>query len=123
MESEQKENVIAEKSKAFALRCLKLYQYLFKEKNEQLLSKQLLRSGTSIGANVKEALYAASKRDFNAKMQIALKEAAESEYWLELLSEAGYITAKQFESLNTDCAELRKILCSITKTIKDAKED
>ena len=87
----EKENVIVEKSKSFALRIIRLYRYLCGEKNEYILSKQLLRSGTSIGANVKEAIRGQSKADFYAKMNISLKEASETEYWLELLYESGYI--------------------------------
>ena len=87
----EKENVIVEKSKSFALRIIRLYRYLCGEKNEYILSKQLLRSGTSIGANVKEAIRGQSKADFYAKMNISLKEASETEYWLELLHESGYI--------------------------------
>ena len=86
-----KENVIVEKSKSFALRIIRLYRYLCGEKNEYILSKQLLRSGTSIGANVKEAIRGQSKADFYAKMNISPKEASETEYWLELLYESGYI--------------------------------
>lgn len=90
----KKENVIVEKSKSFALRIIRLYLYLCSEKNEYILSKQLLRSGTSIGANVKEAIRGQSKADFYAKMNISLKEASETEYWLELLHESGYIEKK-----------------------------
>lgn len=111
-------NVIADKSKAFALRVIKLYRYLCNEKGEYVLSKQLLRSGTSIGANVKEAVNGKSKADFYAKMYIAYKEANESEYWLELLHESGYIEQQAFESIYSDCKELIKILASVTKTQK-----
>lgn len=110
------ENIIADKSKAFALRVIKLYRYLCNEKSEYVLSKQLLRSGTSIGANVKEAVNGQSKADLYAKMYIAYKEANESEYWLELLYESGYIEQQAFESIYSDCKELIKILASITKT-------
>ena len=111
------DNVIVVKSKAFALRCIRLYRYLCEEKHEFVLSKQLLRSGTSIGANVKEAIRAQSEADFAAKMTISLKEASESEYWLELLTESDYITQTQSESILGDCRELIKILMSITKTV------
>ncbi|MCC8192085.1 MAG: four helix bundle protein [Ruminococcus sp.] len=111
-------NLIVDKSKAFALRIIKLYTYLKTEKNEYVLSKQVLRSGTSIGANVKEAIRGQTKADFYAKMNIALKEASETEYWLELLSESDYIEAKHFDSIYTDCQELLKILMSITKSQK-----
>lgn len=113
-----KENVIAEKSKAFALRIIKLYRYLCEDKKEYILSKQLLRSGTSIGANVKEAIRGQSKPDFYAKMNISLKEASETEYWLGLLHESDYIDDNGFESIYSDCQEIVKILVSITKTQK-----
>jgi len=112
------DNVILEKSKAFALRSIKLYQYLSTEKKEFILSKQVLRSGTSIGANAKEGVNAQSKADFYAKMYIAYKEANETEYWLELLYESGYIDKSAFESIYFDCKELIKILSAITKTQK-----
>ena len=112
------ENLIVEKSKAFALRIIRLYQHLQKEKREKVLSSQMLRSGTSIGANVKEAIRAQSKPDFYAKLNISLKEASETEYWLELLHESGYIDEKAFESIIADCRELLKILTAITKTQK-----
>lgn len=112
-------NVIMPKSKSFALRIIKLYSFLKDEKNEYVLSKQLLRSGTSIGANVREAACGQTKRDFYAKMCIAHKEASETEYWLELLHEAGFITDKQFESISADCREILKLLSSITKTTKE----
>ena len=112
------ENVIVEKSKAFALRIIKMYQYIVKEEKEFVMSKQILRSGTSIGANVKEAIRGQSKPDFYAKMNIALKEASETEYWLELLHESGYIEDQAFQSIYDDCQELVRILVSITKTQK-----
>jgi len=114
-------NLIAEKSKAFAIRMIRLYQYLNSGKKEFVLSKQILRSGTSIGANVKEASRAQSKADFTSKMQIALKEASETEYWLELLEETGYITEKEGSSLLSDCRELIKLIVSIVKTAKSAE--
>ena len=117
---ETNENIIALKSKSFALRCIKAYKYLNDEKGEYVLSKQLLRSGTSIGANVKEALRGQSKPDFAAKMNIALKEASETEYWIELLVESGILSVKASESLLDDCIELIKILTSIVKTAYDA---
>lgn len=113
---EDNDNLIAIESKAFAIRCIKLYQYLSENKNEFVLSKQLLRSGTSIGANVKEALRGQSRADFGSKMNISLKEACESEYWLELLFETGYITEDGFKSMIDDCKSLIKILTSIVKT-------
>ena len=115
------DNPIVIKSKAFALRIIRLYKYLQKEKNEYVLSKQLLRSGTSIGANVKEAVRGQSKADFYAKLNISLKEASETEYWLELLHESDYIEDNAFESIYTDCQELIKLLVAITKTQKGEK--
>ncbi len=110
------ENMIATKSKAFAIRCIKLRRFLMDENCEYVLSKQLLRSGTSIGANVKEALRGQSRPDFGTKMNIALKEASESEYWIELLTETNYLTEEQGNSMLQDCRELIKLLTSIVKT-------
>lgn len=112
------DNIIVDKSKAFALRIIRLYQYLKNEKSEYVLSKQLLRSGTSIGANVKEAIRGQSRADFYAKLNISLKEASETEYWLELLHECEYIEEKAFNSIYADCQELIKLLVAITKTQK-----
>lgn len=112
------ENIVVEKSKSFALRIIKLYKYLNTNHKIGVVSTQILKSGTSIGANVKEAIRAQSKPDFYAKLNIALKEASETEYWLELLYESEYITKEQFESIYSDCQELLKILTSITKTQK-----
>ena len=112
------DNVIVEKSKTFALRIIRLYQYLNDEKREFVLSKQALRSGTSIGANIKEAVRGQSRADFFAKMNIALKEASETEYWLELLHESNYIADDAFQSIYTDCQELLRLLMSITKAQK-----
>ena len=111
-------NVVVEKSKAFALRIINLYRYLKDEKREHILSKQVLRSGTSIGANVKEAIRGQSRADFLAKMNIALKEASETEYWLELLHESSYIPDDAFESIYRDCQELLRLLISIAKSTK-----
>lgn len=112
------DNIILEKSKSFAIRIINLYKYLSKEKDEKILSKQLLRSGTSIGANCREASRAQSKADFISKMNIALKEADETAYWLELLNETDYINDKQFENIYNDNEELIKLLVSIIKTAK-----
>ena len=109
------DSVVEEKSKAFAIRIIKLYKYLNTEKNESIMSKQILRSGTSIGANIKEAHYAQSRPDFYSKLKIALKEAAETEYWLELFKECDYIEVPHFESIYNDCKELVKLLTSIAK--------
>ena len=106
------------KSFSFALRVVKLAKYLQDEKKEYVLSKQLLRSGTSIGALVREAEHAESKPDFAHKMNIALKEASETLYWLELLHQAEYITEQRYESIRTDSEELVKLLVSIVKTTK-----
>ena len=113
------ENLIVDKSKAFAVRIVNLYKYLCSEKKEYVLSKQLLRSGTSIGANVKEAIRGQSREDFVHKLSIYLKEESESEYWLELLHETDYITQAQFESIIADCRELIRVLSSIIKTTKE----
>ena len=112
------QNIIVVKSKDFAIRIVKLYKYLNENKKEYVLSKQLLKSGTSIGANVKEAIRGQSKLDFYAKMNIALKEASETEYWLEILKETEYIDDVSFKSIYADCQEILKILMSITKTQK-----
>jgi four helix bundle protein len=114
-------NIVLDKSKAFALRTIKLYKYLCDEKKEYILSKQLLRSGTSIGANVREAQRGQSKPDFYSKLNISLKEADESAYWLELLHESGYLTEEQFQSLIEDCNEIISLLVSITKKQKEVK--
>lgn len=117
----KQDNVIVDKSKAFALRIIKLYKYLCNEQNEYVLSKQILRSGTSIGANVKEAIRGQSKPDFYAKLNIALKEASETEYWLELLHESEYIEPNAFQSIYADCQEIIRLLVAITKTQKTQK--
>ena len=111
-----KDNVVRDKSKAFAIRIVRMYQHLTDNKKEFIISKQLLRSGTSVGANIKEALRGQSKADFSAKMNIALKEISETEYWLEILHETDYINETQFKSIYDDCQELLKILHSIVKT-------
>lgn len=111
------DNVIVVKSKAFAIRCIKLRKYFCDEKGEYDISRQLLRSGTSIGANVKEALRGQTRPDFGSKMNIALKEASESEYWIELLGESEYLTKPMAESLHADCEELIKLLMSIVKSV------
>ena len=116
------ENIIEEKSLKFAVRVVNLYKYLSEEKKELILSKQLIRSGTSIGANVTEAEQAQSNADFISKMSIALKECSESKYWLRLLYETKYLKKQEYESILTDCTELEKILVSIIKTSKKIKE-
>ena len=112
------ESIIRAKSLCFAKRIVKLYKYLSTEKNEYILSKQILRSGTGIGANVSEALCGISRKDFTAKMYIAFKESAETLYWLELLFSSEYITKNEYRSLYKDCNELKKMLTSITKSAK-----
>ena len=109
------ENIIEIKSFDFAVRIVNLYKYLTTEKKEFVLSKQLLRSGTSIGANVAEAQRAHSTADFVAKLKIALKEASETQYWLKLLWKSNYITLQQFESMHRDLVEILKILTAICK--------
>ena len=110
------DNVIVDKSMDFSIRIVKLYKFLTENKREYVLSKQILRSGTSIGANVKEGVRGQSKADFISKMAIALKEASETEYWLELLYKTDYLNENQYNSINSDCEELIKILMSIVKT-------
>ena len=109
------DNVIVDKSKAFALKVIALYKKLCDKNREFVMSKQLLKSGTSIGANIKEAEQGQSKADFYAKLYIALKEASETEYWLELLHESGYIGEEDFCAIYRDCQEIIKILVAITK--------
>ena len=113
-----KENVLADKSKLFALRIIKLCRYLNESKREYTLTKQLLRSGTSIGANAKEGAYAQTKADLITKLFIAQKECAETEYWLELLHESGYIPDEDFRGIHADCQELMRILVASTKTLQ-----
>jgi four helix bundle protein len=110
------DSVIRDQSKAFAIRIVRLYRYLCEEKKEWILSKQLMRSGTSIGANVVEAQAAVSKKEFLSKMYISFKECCETEYWLELLHETDYLNDEEYESINHDNLELKKILSSITYT-------
>ncbi len=117
----KKENIVMNKSYAFALRIIKLYKYLVSEKKEFVLSKQLLRSGTAIGALIKESEHAQSKADFINKMNIALKEANETTYWLQLLKDSDYINEKEFDSIFPDSEELLKLLVSIVKTTKSRK--
>ena len=109
------ENVTCQKAYSFAIRILKAYQYLCNEKKEYTLSKQLLRSGTSIGANIAEANGAISKADFSNKISIAYKECLETKYWLSLLNDTGYIREDSYESIYADADEIAKILFSILK--------
>ena len=112
------ENVIVKKSKDFALRIINMYKYLCVEKREYVISKQVLRSGTSIGANVREGVRGQTKPDFIAKMSVAQKEAEETCYWLELLYESGYINKGIFESMYRDNLEINRILASIILTAR-----
>ena len=114
-------NIVEQKSFDFAVRIVNLYKHLTDKKKEFVLSKQLLRSGTSIGANVSEAERAHSKADFYAKMTIALKEANESHYWIRLLNTTDYLTKSEYDSLIADIDEIISLLVSITKTIKYAE--
>ena len=107
---------LKQKSRAFSIRIIKLYQYISSNNNEYVISKQSLRSGTSIGANLAESECAISKKDFLSKVYTALKECNETLYWLDLLHETQYITDKQFSSLYNNCIELRKMLMATTKT-------
>lgn len=109
-------NIIKDKSFSFGVRCLKLYAYLKNNKREYDISRQLLRSGTSVGANIKEGLYAQSRADFLTKFSIAKKEAVESEYWLELLEAGEYLSAEEAKSMLDDCRELIRLLVSICKS-------
>ncbi len=114
------DNIIQIKSYEFALKIIKIYKYLSQEKNEYVLSKQLLRSGTSIGANVEESIGGQSKADFFAKITIAYKEARESNYWIRLLRDSDYLTIEQSADLLTDVDEHLRIIGSIQKTIRNS---
>ncbi len=118
MKENEKENMILNDSKSFAIRIIKLYNYLKEIKQEFVLSKQLLRCGTSIGANVRESIYGQSKSDFISKLSIALKEANETGYWLELLHETNYLDNKQFESIYDDYEKIKATLINIINTTK-----
>ncbi|MFH1051211.1 MAG: four helix bundle protein [bacterium] len=113
-----KTNIIREKSYKFALRIIKLYKYLCDEKKEYTLSKQILRSGTAIGAIIEEAIQAESTADFIHKLSMSNKEANETHYWLRLLRDSNYLSEKESESIIIDCEELIKLLISIIKTMK-----
>ncbi|MDY4754897.1 MAG: four helix bundle protein [Candidatus Faecousia sp.] len=113
------DSVILNKSLKFAARIVKLYQYLSKEKHETVISKQIVRSGTSIGANANEAVYGVSKAEFISKLQISLKETAETEYWLKLLVMSDYLTEAEGQSLIDDCLEIKRILVSSLKTARE----
>lgn len=117
----KQDNPLLDKSLLFAARIIKLNKYLTKEKKETVIAKQIIRSATSIGANANEAIYGQSKADFIAKLQISLKETAETEYWLHLLILSDYITEKEGKSLLDDCLEIKRILISTLKTAKESK--
>lgn len=114
------DSILKKKSMRFAKRIVQLYQYLAGEHHEYVMSKQILRSGTSIGANISEAIYGCSRKDFVAKLQIAQKETAETAYWLELLCSCNYIPNPLYESLQSDC---REIMAIITATIKSCAQE
>jgi four helix bundle protein len=114
------DKVVQSKSKKFAVRIVNLYQQLCQKHHTYDLFRQILRSGTSIGANIAEADYAVSKKEFLSKMYIALKECAETAYWLDLLLETEYLNKDEYESFMADCQELRKLLSSITKTTSES---
>ena len=114
-------SILLDKSLLFAARIVKLNKHLTKEKKEHIISKQIVRSATSIGANANEAIYGQSKADFIAKLHISLKETAETEYWLRLLVLSEYITEKEGESLINDCLEIKRILISTLNTAKENK--
>ena len=113
------DNSISEKSFSFSVRIVKLGRFLEKEKKEFVIARQLVKAGTSIGANIAEARHAQSRPDFLSKMNIALKEAAETDYWLRLLRATDYLSEKQFKSIYVECDEIERILASIVKTVKN----
>ena len=116
--SDLKENIIKEKSYKFALRIVKLYKYLCEEKKEFVISKQLLRAGTSIGANIEEAVGAITKKDFLNKIFTSYKEARETKYWIKLLEDSGYIDSKEANSILNDCEDILRITGKIISTSK-----
>ena len=118
-----KENVLIDKSVDFGARIVKLHRYLVKTQHEAVLSKQILRSGTSIGANINEAQYGNSKADFIAKLHIALKETAETEYWLHILEKSEYLETSMADSLLNDCLEIKRILISSINTAKGREKE
>ncbi len=112
-------SIVQQKSRNFAIRIINCYKFLTEQKHEQIMSKQLLRSGTSIGANTRESKNAQSRMDFLNKLNIALKEADETEYWLDLLHTTSYLDDKMYDSINNDCVELVKMLTAIIKKLKE----
>ncbi|MDE2999730.1 MAG: four helix bundle protein [Gemmatimonadota bacterium] len=115
------DNIVQEKGYGFAVRVVRLYQHLSTVKREFVLSKQLLRSGTGIGANIEEAIGGQSRADFVSKISIAYKEARESSYWLRLLKDTGYLSEDEFFSIHSDAEELCRLLAAIQKTAKDKR--
>lgn len=115
-----KENIVRDKSYAFAIRIVKAYKFLCEQRKEFVLSKQLLRSGTSVGANIEEAIGGQSRKDFFAKLSIAYKEARETQYWIKLLRDTDYLSKEQSDSLLEDAEELLRIIGSIQKTIRNS---
>ena len=113
-----KENILISKSIDFGARIVKLHRYLVESRHESVLSKQILRSGTSIGANINEAQYGNSRADFIAKLHIALKETAETEYWLHILEKSEYLDTSMSSSLLNDCLEIKRILMTSINTAK-----
>ena len=113
-----KDNILIDKSIDFGARIVKLHRYLVKTKHETVISKQILRSGTSVGANINEAQYGNSKADFIAKLHIALKEAAETEYWLHVLEKSDYLDTNMASSVLNDCLEIKRILIASINTAK-----
>lgn len=116
-----KDNILIDKSIDFGARIVKLHLYLVKTKHETIISKQILRSGTSIGANINEAQYGNSKADFIAKLHIALKETAETEYWLHVLEKSDYLDTNMANSVLNDCLEIKRILIASINTAKESK--
>ncbi|MBQ9500289.1 MAG: four helix bundle protein [Bacteroidales bacterium] len=123
MNEKNKNNMIQDESKAFAIRIINLYKYLRENKHELVLSKQLLRSGTSIGANISESVFGQSDMDFISKLSIALKESNETRYWLELLHETNYLDDKQFISIYDDCEKIKATLINIINTTKKNRKN
>jgi conserved hypothetical protein TIGR02436 len=117
------ENIVAVKSMDFAVRCVKLAKFLRENYHEYDLASQILKSGTSIGANVREALRGQSRADFRAKMNISLREANETQYWIELLRRAGYLSEGEHQSIFNDCTSLCKLLMSIVKSTSQSIEN
>ena len=123
MNEKNKNNMIQDESKAFAIRIINLYKYLRENKHELVLSKQLLRSGTSIGANISESVFGQSDMDFISKLSIALKESNETRYWLELLHETNYLDDKQFISIYDDYEKIKATLINIINTTKKNRKN